>query len=165
MDPRRRIVAAAAAISAFLVLVVFIAPYAAPYGTFRFDGGNAGFIEGWWSGNGAAGIPYALGDLLCHQQFDRSLVLNGSQLPVCIRDTGIAIGLAAGFSFCLLSERIRGNRIAPFAGVLLIALLPAEWLAETTGFDSAVLRMLSGICAGAGASVFLTWMLYRPHDR
>ena len=165
MDPRRRILIAAAAVSALLAAAVFAAPYAAPYGTFRFDGGYPGFIEGWWSGSGAAGIPYALGDLLCHQQYGRSLILNGSQLPVCIRDTGIIIGLAAGFSACLLSERIRGSRAAPFVGVLMIALLPAEWMVETTGFDFPELRMISGICAGAGASFFLTWMLYRQHDR
>ncbi|MEE2747801.1 MAG: DUF2085 domain-containing protein [Candidatus Thermoplasmatota archaeon] len=39
---------------------------------------------------------YAFGDLNCHQKHERSWVINGNQMPVCVRDVGIFFGLALG---------------------------------------------------------------------
>ncbi len=110
---------------------------------------------------------YTIGDIMCHQQEARSFVLNGSQLPICMRDTGIAIGLVIGFAACLyLDRRLRDNRFA-IAGVVLVLIMGAEWAVETTGFDSPLLRTASGVCAGIGATLFLCWMLHRdpPAER
>tara|TARA_B100001996_G_scaffold286799_1_gene227030 strand:- start:2289 stop:3044 length:756 start_codon:yes stop_codon:yes gene_type:complete len=43
-----------------------------------------------------AGFIYAFGDLNCHNKADRSWVINGNQMPVCVRDVGIFLGLAIG---------------------------------------------------------------------
>lgn len=143
---------------------ILLSPFLAPCGSFVFEGGTPGMLDGWWRGHGAAGIPYAIGDVLCHQEFSRSFVLNGSQLPVCMRDTGIAFGAAVGFSCCAISGRESYPRIFAVAGAVLILLMAVEWAVETTGFDSPPLRTCSGACAGIGASLFLAWMLYRESD-
>lgn len=167
MDYRRRATLAALIVCAAFLVLMLSAPFMAPYGSFRGLDGSPGFIEGGWQGHGAAGFAYAMGDLLCHQQEARSFILNGSQLPICMRDTGIAIGLPFGFAACLLLDRrLRDNRFA-IAGAVLILLMGAEWAVETTGFDSPFLRTASGVCAGIGAALFLCWLLHRdpPEER
>lgn len=44
----------------------------------------------------AAGLVYALGALICHQQPDRSFFAGGVQLPVCARCFGLYAGAALG---------------------------------------------------------------------
>ena len=164
MDYRRRATLAALVLSAAFLALVLTAPFMAPYGSFAGLDGNPGFIEGKWGGHGAAGFMYALGDLMCHQQETRSFILNGSQLPVCMRDTGIAVGLVAGFASCLLLDRRLRDRRFAVAGCALVALMGAEWAVETTGFDSPLLRTASGVCAGIGATLFLCWLLHRDPE-
>ncbi len=161
MDYRTRATLVAAVASGAFLALVLCAPYMAPYGSFCGLDGSPGFIDGGWKGHGAAGSVYAIGDLLCHQQEARSFVLNGSQLPICMRDTGIVIGLTVGFASCLvLGRRLRDGRWA-VAGAVLVILMGVEWAVETTGFDSPLLRTASGICAGIGAALFLCWLLHR----
>lgn len=164
MEFRRRALASAAAVCIFLAAGVLLSPYLAPYGTFIAEGGSPGMMDGWWRGHGAASIPYAIGDILCHQEPSRTFMLNGSHLPVCMRDTGMIFGAAIGFTACTLSGRSSYPKPFAIVGVVLVLVMLAEWSIETTGFDSPVLRTASGACAGIGASLFLTWMLYREPD-
>lgn len=43
-----------------------------------------------------AGVVYLFGGRICHQMVERSLFLDGAQLPVCARCLGIYIGAAVG---------------------------------------------------------------------
>lgn len=43
-----------------------------------------------------AAFIYGFGDLNCHNKADRSWEINGNQMPVCVRDLGIFLGLAIG---------------------------------------------------------------------
>ena len=43
-----------------------------------------------------SGFIYAFGDINCHNKHERSLEINGNQMPVCTRDIGIFLGLAIG---------------------------------------------------------------------
>jgi uncharacterized membrane protein len=43
-----------------------------------------------------AAFIYGFGDLNCHNKADRSWEINGNQMPVCVRDIGIFLGLAIG---------------------------------------------------------------------
>lgn len=164
MEYKRRILIASAAASAAMLVGILVSPFLAPSGAFLFDGGTPGLIDGWWRGHGAAGIPYAMGDVICHQELGRSFVLNGSQLPVCMRDTGIVAGAFLGLALCSLSGRVSYPDSTAVTAAVLILVMVVEWAVETVGFDSPVLRTASGACAGAGASLFLAWMLYRGPD-
>lgn len=121
-------------------------------------------IDGGWRGGGPFDFMYALGDVVCHQEAARSFVLNGSQLPLCMRCTGILAGLAFGFVVCTALGSQAGDRRIAVVGAVLVVVMAAEWAVETTGFDSPVLRALSGVSAGAGASLFLGWLAYMEHD-
>ncbi len=43
-----------------------------------------------------AALIYGFGDLNCHNKAERSWEVNGNQMPVCVRDVGIFLGLAIG---------------------------------------------------------------------
>tara|TARA_B110000196_G_scaffold160194_1_gene137736 strand:+ start:319 stop:1077 length:759 start_codon:yes stop_codon:yes gene_type:complete len=43
-----------------------------------------------------AAFIYGFGDLNCHNKADRSWEVNGNQMPMCVRDIGIFLGLAIG---------------------------------------------------------------------
>ena len=63
------------AVSAMFVL----APFMAPYGTFLGLDGDPCFIDHSWK---LSEVPYLLGDILCHQEQDRSFwPLSLSWLP------------------------------------------------------------------------------------
>lgn len=164
MDFRRRAVLVGFAAFGILLALTVAAPFMAPYGSFRMLDGSPGMIDGGWEGHGPVGIIYALGDLFCHQEEWRSYVLNGSQLPFCIRDVGIFMGLSAGFLAAFrLGSRCSDRRL-PVLGLVLIAIMVAEWGVETTGPDMPSLRMLTGVLAGLGASLIMAWLLYRDGD-
>ena len=160
---RRSWLAAASAVFCILTVLVVLAPYMAPYGSFAHLDGSAGYVDNGWPGHGPAGLLYLLGDVFCHQEWDRSYVLNGSQMPVCIRDVGILVGLAVGFAACLLLDRRLSDRRYAVVGVCLVAVMVAEWTMEGIVGDMPVPRLLSGVSCGVGASLFLSWLLYRDN--
>ena len=143
---------------ALLVLFV-ISPSLNPEGSFLGLDGSPGIIDHGW--NGVTGIGYLLGDILCHQEESRCLILNGNQMPICIRDLGLLTGLVTGLIFCIpLNRRLSSNRI-PVVGVALVAVTGVEWLAESFTGDMPTIRLMSGIIAGIGAALILGWLLYR----
>ena len=112
MDGRARLLAAGCIASGAVLALMILSPLLSPYGAFRGLDGSPGFIDGGWEGGGPAGLSYLLGDLVCHQEEARSLILNGSQMPVCARDTGILMGLTIGFAICLLiRDRLADRRL------------------------------------------------------
>lgn len=128
-------------------VLIFIAPFLASSGTFRDLDGTPGFIDH-PLGGGLSGIIYWFGDMLCHQDMGRSLVINGNQMPVCVRDAGIIVG-AAICSLVCTRRRCENRMIFPVA-IILIAIMGIEWAIETTGFDSPVCRFVTGAMAGIG---------------
>jgi uncharacterized membrane protein len=114
----------AAAAGGYLLLM-FIAPLAMPEGTVPELSGRANTFDyatasGWGNqdnGEGATvghdqsahggtfawtelnpvwGFVYAVGDLNCHQKYERSWKINGNQMPMCTRDVGIFFGFVVG---------------------------------------------------------------------
>ena len=102
-------------ISGFLFVSFFVAPLIVDTNTVPHLEGRANAFdyateEGLWSsGNDNtenkfawseldpySGFIYAFGDLNCHNKHERSLEINGNQMPVCTRDLGIFFGLAIG---------------------------------------------------------------------
>ena len=61
------------------------------------------FLDLWDGLNPYAGFVYSLGDYNCHQKDVRSFYLNDNQLPVCARDTGLALGFLFGSILFMLT--------------------------------------------------------------
>ena len=68
---------------------------------------------------------FAVGSLICHQRPERSFFLDGQQLPVCARCTGIYVSAAVGFGGFAAFKLARGWRriaIDPWRAGRLIVL-------------------------------------------
>jgi uncharacterized membrane protein len=153
------------AISAFLfaVLALIVAvPFAYPTGTFIGLDGTAGVMDHRWGGGQ---FIYALGDMFCHQQTERSFMVNGSQTAFCARDIGMIAGCASGL---LLTYRYAGKhpfteRKTMYAGFALISVMAAEWAAGALlGYDLDVLRFAAGIIGGAGIAMVIQNIASEP---
>lgn len=159
-----------AMLSAFIILGILLAlavstPFMAPFGTFVHLDGLPAYMDHGWQGHGAAGAAYMLGDIVCHQEMDRSFILNGSQMPICIRDTGILAGAVAGCAAATtLIGKLTGRRVLTI-GVILTLVTGAEWFLEGTIGDMPCPRFLSGIVTGIGASVLLGWWIMEARLR
>jgi uncharacterized membrane protein len=117
---------------------------------------------------------FAAGSVICHQLPERSFFLDGWQLPVCARCTGLYLSGAAGLAAWLAVKLLRGWRPPAFAprntsggatarqarwamGLLLIAAMPTavSYLTGVLGvwdgsnLTRAVLAVPLGVVAGA----------------
>jgi len=94
-------------------------------------------------------VMYTTGDRLCHQQADRSLVLNGNQLPFCARCTAIWLGFVVGLGFLVLYTIELNEK---FLFVILFSLVPIgiDGVGQLFGFweSTNLIRFVTGILAG-----------------
>ena len=82
-----------------LVLSLFMAPLSVHEGTVTDLDANANWIDHsdrWKDMDLFPKLIYTFGDLNCHQIMDRTLIINGNQMPVCTRDVAIFIGVFLG---------------------------------------------------------------------
>ncbi len=150
------------AVSGILLLLFIAAPLVSPFGTFIHLDGTPSILDHDWSGYGPAGWVYAFGDILCHQEFSRSIVLNGSQMPVCGRDVGLLIGMFTGLIGCFWIKSVISDRKYLVIGILLLLPTALEWIAEhVTALDSMELRVFFGIISGIGAALIIEHVLNR----
>ncbi len=87
---------------------------------------------------------YAIGSVICHQLPDRSFFLDGRQLPVCARCTGLYLGAAAGALAWVLFKAARGWRpltVPPRRAVALVTIAAAP---TVVSFTSGVLGIWDG---------------------
>lgn len=150
----------------FVVLSVAV-PCLNLFGSLTYIDGSAGIIDHldkWMSFDFVTGFTYLIGDIVCHQSMERSLFLNGSQIPICARDFSILLGLLAGLAACESSAvRARfAKRNTVILGFLLVMTAFAEWCAEQIGvLDSMEMRMITGAAAGIGLAILIFAYLER----
>ena len=110
---------------------------------------------------GPAAFLYMLGSRICHQIAERSFHLDGVQLPVCARCTGIYAGLAIGTLYATFSTSTRwGQTPARKARrVLVLGALPTlvTVLVEWAGFwqTSNSARALAGAPLGIAVGILV----------
>lgn len=105
---------------------------------------------------------FAVGSVICHQLPDRSFFLDGLQLPVCARCTGLYLSGAAGLVAWWAVKLLRGRRPQPVPrrlamGLLAIVATPTvvSYLTGVLGvwdgsnITRAVLAVPLGVAAGA----------------
>ena len=93
---------------------------------------------------------YGFGDVLCHQQSERSIVLNGSQMAVCVRDLFIVAGFLSG----MVMHLVIGRRVCVRSTVIIVALATVLILTDHTiqsvlGLNVPVTRAITGSLFGA----------------
>lgn len=75
-----------------------------------------------------------VGAAICHRITSRSFVINGRQLPLCARGTGIYLGVALSFGLLLLAGRGRRTDLPPLP--ILLALIGFIGLMGVDGLNS-----------------------------
>ena len=114
-------------------------------------------------------LLYAAGGVICHQLPERSFFLDGQQLPVCARCTGLYLSGAAGFVAWLIWKTSRGWRKfavspRPALSIVIVAALPTalSYLTGVMGLwdgsnvTRAVLAVPLGVSAGAVVAAVAT---------
>jgi uncharacterized membrane protein len=141
------------------VFLLFLAPVVLPSGSVSDLSGVVG------SSDNAAVINdlpfpwnavYTFGDLFCHQKAERSLFLNGNEMPFCTRCTAIWLGLAFGLGFMVLyTIELNGK----FFVAIIFSLVPLgiDGIGQLFGFweSTNLVRMLTGLPAGMICGVAL----------
>ncbi|MGA1848524.1 MAG: DUF2085 domain-containing protein [Thermoplasmatota archaeon] len=87
------------ALDLVLVASLFIAPATLEPGTVTDLDARANAMDHWekWKELGPYHlVVYTFGDINCHQMEERSIMVNGNQMPVCARDVAIFIGFLLG---------------------------------------------------------------------
>lgn len=85
----------------------------------------------------------------CHQENNLLMMIEGEQLPLCIRCSFIYLGIFSSYLLALFSE---SPPLSWKAGFLLVTILAVEWLSANLGLHSstAFSRGLVGYLGGIG---------------
>jgi uncharacterized membrane protein len=87
------------ALDLILVVSLFLAPATLEPGTVTHLDARANAMDHWekWKELGPYHlVVYTFGDINCHQMEERSIMVNGNQMPVCARDVAIFMGFLLG---------------------------------------------------------------------
>ena len=141
------------------VFLLFVAPLVLPWGSVSDLSGVVGFSD-----NDAVirdmsfpwNVIYSAGDLFCHQKSERSLFLNGNEMPFCTRCTAIWFGLALGLGFMVLYT-IELNENFFIAIIVSFMPLGIDGIGQLFGFweSTNIVRILTGLPAGLICGVAL----------
>ena len=114
-------------------------------------------------------FAYAVGSVICHQLPERSFFLDGRQLPVCARCTGLYVSGAIGFLGWVAMKFARGWRgvpVRPRAALAIVAgaAIPTaiSYVTGVTGvwdgtnLTRAALAVPLGVAAGAVVAAVAT---------
>lgn len=155
--------------SLMFTICMFIVPFFSYYGSFTELDGTSGFIDHWdiWSSKDLfTCFMYTFGDIFCHQEEARTIFLNGSQMPVCIRDLGLLIGFMVGsfmcFTYCY-NERILdiGKVFVPLSFTLIVI----DWLVQHFfSLNIFSTRAITGFLSGVGFAMIVYYWLIRKFD-
>lgn len=144
--------------------VIFLAPFSAPYGTYTGLDGAMGIPDHRWDPL-SPDIVYALGDMMCHQQWGRSLVLNGSQMPFCARCSSIVVGAFIGASALTLTGH-QDMRMSLIAGMVLLTVPLVDWAFQFAAGTAHIPSLIaSGMAGGIGLSLILYAFLSFEKER
>jgi len=104
---------------------------------------------------------YMFGDLWCHQRSDRSLFINGNQMPVCARCLGIFIGAPLGILASMLTKISDFHESLHKKVLVIVSIGYAPILTDSIGqsvklWDSVnPIRLATGAAAGTSFGIIL----------
>ena len=102
-----------------------------------------------------------LGSIICHQLPDRTLLVGGSHLPFCARDTGIYMGLFVSFTYILFKKRLKSDKMPDIITSIVLCLFTVPLIFD--GFTSYVgirgttnqIRLFTGALCGFSLPFFI----------
>ncbi len=123
-----------------LVVSLFLAPATLDEGEVMGLDGGANMIDYWdkWAEMGPFHMAmYTFGDFNCHQKEERTIIVNGNQMPVCSRDVGIFLGMGFG---SLMLVRARADDSPLETG---ISILPKKLIQRRSKTISLVIGVMA----------------------
>jgi uncharacterized membrane protein len=102
-----------------------------------------------------------IGYAVCHQIPERSIFIDGKQLPVCARDTGLYIGSLLSMVFIITTRRRAHNAIPAtfisFSFVFFMLLLGIDGITSYLGIRTTTnaIRLATGLLVGIGLPFFM----------
>lgn len=139
------------------ILLQFVAPLALPTNSVQDLSGSVGVSDNeqviqkmpfLWN------AIYSSGDRLCHQKAERSLFLNGNEMPFCTRCTGIWLGIALGLGLMVFYILELNEK---FLAIILISLVPIgiDGVGQLVGLweSENIIRLITGLLAGIVSGV------------
>jgi uncharacterized membrane protein len=149
------------AVCAFWSLGMVLAPLSLPPDSVTDLSGKVGTMENTEiieDMNPYARFFYDAGDSQCHTIKERSLFVNGNQMPFCTRDAGLFFGMALGLLITLFI-RIELKWWWLIGGLVPIGIDGTVQL--VTSYESNnFLRMTTGGLAGIVTTLALGWVLF-----
>ena len=111
-----------------------------------------------------ARVMYNAGDSQCHQMENRSLMLNGNQMPFCARCVAIYTFMAIGIAFTvfpLMPYYDRLNDLKPWWLVLALVPIGIDGLGQLFGYweSTNLMRFITGGLCGFVVGIALGFML------
>lgn len=91
-----------------------------------------------------AAFIFAVGSVVCHQLPERSFFVDGNQLPVCARCTGLYLSGVAGLLGWWATKLLRGWRPQAIASRLAIGLLAIAAAPTMVSYLTGVLGVWDG---------------------
>ncbi|WP_461245731.1 DUF2085 domain-containing protein [Treponema sp. R6D11] len=93
----------------------------------------------------------------CHQKTDRSFFINGFQLPICSRCTGILIGQIIGIILFLLKIKL-----SLIICVIFLLIMFLDWFMQYKGKleSTNIRRLITGNLAGIAQTTILLDLLF-----
>jgi uncharacterized membrane protein len=88
-------------VSLIWVIILYATPASLPPGSVVNLDGRANFVDyqaKWKELPVPQNVIYQMGDLNCHQKYERSFIINGNQMPMCARDIGVFLGINIGIA-------------------------------------------------------------------
>ena len=157
-----------AVLASFLILMITIPMIYHPEAFIGLDG-RPGVLDSGWKmafADPVSKFIYGLGDMFCHQEQDRSFILNGSQLAFCQRDVSILFGVILGlvlFMHRYVAAFAQDKRVL-IIGILLFAVTLVEWAIESYfSLDVMGTRVISGVMSGVGIAVIFQCLVARQY--
>jgi len=134
------------------VVIQFLAPLALPHGSVDDLSGYTGVSDNKRVID-AMSYPwnsvYSIGDRMCHQKADRSLFINGNQMPFCSRCTAIWLGLAIGLGFMFFYKIALDEK---FVFIMVIGIVPIgiDGVGQLFGLweSTNIARVITGLAVG-----------------
>ena len=152
MTPDGARILLAAAFSAVLALFI-LAPFLADPG--EVDGLDGSpvvpdYFDLWGTLGPVPAAVYAAGDILCHQDAERSFEINGNQMPICVRDISALAGLVAGLVASAFVGRFTSRPCfrVPFLIVSFAMMLADVAVQAAFGLNVFPTRILTGALCG-----------------
>ena len=123
------------------------------------------YFDRWAEMNPLSAAAYGLGDILCHQEDGRSFTMNGSQMPVCVRDVSALAGLIVGLAISVLLPKALSWRSCIIFLAAAFAVMSADVAVQWfMGMNVFITRIITGSACGLAVAFVLDRWLWSIWD-